>query len=148
MALEGTLSDFGIAEILQLIGTQQKTGILFVEGHGDTEEVQVWFRGGKVIRVEAARRDKRDLVGGMMAAAMVISRDQLSAALEVQKKTLQRVGDILVEQGVVTSELLQEFTDLQTRETLYHLTERTPSQSTDLITSRYTAIPRGKAPTI
>jgi hypothetical protein len=114
MALEGTLSDFGIAEILQLIGTQQKTGILFVEGHGDTEEVQVWFRGGKVIRVEAARRDKRDLVGGMMAAAMVISRDQLSAALEVQKKTLQRVGDILVEQGVVTSELLQEFTDLQT----------------------------------
>ena len=121
MALEGTLSDFGIAEILQLIGTQQKTGILFVEGHGDTEEVQVWFRGGKVIRVEAARRDKRDLVGGMMAAAMVISRDQLSAALEVQKKTLQRVGDILVEQGVVTSELLQEFTDLQTRETLYQL---------------------------
>lgn len=121
MALEGTLADFGIGEILQLIGSQQKTGILFVEGTGETEEVQVFFRGGKVIRCDVARRDKRDLIGNMMAAAMVISREQLAAALETQKKTLARVGDILVEEGTITPELLQEFTDLQTRETLARL---------------------------
>ncbi len=121
MALEGTLADFGIGEILQLIGSQQKTGILFVEGTGDTEEVQVFFRGGKVIRVDVARRDKRDLIGNMMAAAMDKSRDQLAAALDAQKKTLKRVGDILVEEGTITPELLQEFTDLQTRETLARL---------------------------
>ena len=121
MALEGTLADFGIGEILQLIGSQQKTGILFVEGTGETEEVQVFFRGGKVIRCDVARRDKRDLIGNMMAAAMVISRDQLSSALDTQKKTLKRVGDILVEEGTVTPELLQDFTELQTRETLARL---------------------------
>lgn len=121
MALEGTLADFGIGEILQLIGSQQKTGILFVEGTGETEEVQVFFRGGKVIRCDVARRDKRDLIGNMMAAAMVISREQLGAALDTQKKTLKRVGDILVEEGTVTPELLQEFTELQTRETLGRL---------------------------
>jgi hypothetical protein len=121
MALEGTLADFGIGEILQLIGSQQKTGILFVEGTGETEEVQVFFRGGKVIRCDVARRDKRDLIGNMLAAAMVISREQLSAALETQKKTLKRVGDILVEEATITPEILQEFTDLQTRETLARL---------------------------
>lgn len=121
MALEGTLADFGIGEILQLIGSQQKTGILFVEGTGETEEVQVFFRGGKVIRCDVARRDKRDLIGNMLAAAMVISREQLAAALETQKKTLKRVGDVLVEEGVITGEILQEFTDLQTRETLARL---------------------------
>lgn len=121
MALEGTLADFGIGEILQLIGSQQKTGILYVEGTGDTEEVQVYFRGGKVIRCDVARRDKRDFIGNMMAAAMVITKDQLNAAFEIQKKTLERVGDILVREGTVTPELLQEFTDLQTRETLYKL---------------------------
>lgn len=121
MALEGTLADFGIGEILQLIGSQQKTGILVVEGAGETDEVQVFFRGGKVIRVDVTRRDKRDLIGNMMAAAMVISRDQLATALDVQRKTLKRVGDILVEEGTVTPELLQEFTELQTRETLARL---------------------------
>ena len=38
MGLQGALSDFGIAEILQLIGSQQKTGVLHVEG-GPEEEV-------------------------------------------------------------------------------------------------------------
>ncbi len=121
MALEGTLSDFGIGEILQLIGSQQKTGILFVEGTGETEEVQVYFRSGKVIRCDVARRDKRDLIGNMMAAAMVISREQLNAALDIQKRTAKRVGDVLLEEGTITPELLQEFTDLQSRETLYKL---------------------------
>jgi len=121
MALEGTLRDFGIAEILQLIGTQQKTGILFVDGTGDTEEVQIWFRGGRVIRVETALRDKRDPLGAMLVAAMVVTREQLQSAQAVQKKTLQPVGDLLIEQGAITSELHQEFIDLQTRETLYQL---------------------------
>lgn len=121
MALEGTLNDFGIAEILQLIGTQQKTGILFVEGTGETEEVQVWFRGGKVIRVETALRDKRDALGAMLVAAMVVTREQLQIAQATQKKTLQPIGDLLVEQGALAPEIHQEFVDLRTRETLYQL---------------------------
>jgi len=32
MALRGTLRDFSLGEILQLIGYQRKTGILTVEG--------------------------------------------------------------------------------------------------------------------
>ncbi len=121
MALEGTLQDFGVGEILQLIGTQQKTGILFVEGTGEIEEVQIYFRTGKVIRVDAARRDKRDPIGQMMSAATAITKDQLATAVAVQKKTLQRVGDILLEQEAVTADLLTEFVELYAKETLYRL---------------------------
>ena len=122
MALQGSLSDFGIAEILQLIGTQQKTGILHVDGDGE-DGVQIYFSSGRIIRCDVTRRDKRDLIGAMLLSAEVIDHSQLNAALKGQKKSLKRVGDILVEGKIVSPELLREFTDLQTRETLYRLFE-------------------------
>ena len=39
MALEGTFSDFGLAEIFQLIGLQKKTGVLTVRGGEDGQVV-------------------------------------------------------------------------------------------------------------
>ena len=44
MALRGTLKDFGIADILQLIGHQQKTGTLSVKNRD--QEVQIHFLDG------------------------------------------------------------------------------------------------------
>lgn len=123
MALQGSLADFGIADILQLIGTQNKTGILHVEGGDDAEEIQIFFASGRIIRCDVAQRDKRDLLGSMLVAAEAVTRDQLAQALKAQKQTLKRVGDLLVEQGALDRETLQEFTDLQTRETLFRLFE-------------------------
>ena len=56
MALAGTLKDFGIADILQLIGQQQKTGVLHLESKD--QEVQIAFEDGNIVRAEsiAARR--------------------------------------------------------------------------------------------
>ncbi len=123
MALQGSLSDFGIAEILQLIGSQQKTGILHVIGADDADEVHIFFASGRIIRCDVARRDKRDSLGAALLAAEVIDRDQLTAAQKEQKSTLKRVGDLLVEHGALTADVLQDFSDLQTRETLYRLFE-------------------------
>ncbi len=47
MALKGTLKDFGIADILQLIGQQQKTGVLMLTQRGDT--VAVTFKDGSAV---------------------------------------------------------------------------------------------------
>lgn len=123
MALQGSLSDFGIAEILQLIGSQTKTGILHVEGGPQEEEIQVYFSAGRIIRCDVSRRDKRDLLGTRLLAADLITKDQLAEALKKQKQSLKRVGDVLVEAGAIKQEDLLEFTDLQMRETLYRLFE-------------------------
>ena len=124
MALQGTLTDFGIGEIFQLVGQQQKTGILIVEdGPDDTAKVELYFLGGKILQCQAARRDKRDLLGTMLVAAEAITQAQLNQGLKQQKRTGKRIGETLVEQGVLDQEALDEFTDLQTRETLYKLFE-------------------------
>ncbi|HVO30201.1 MAG TPA: DUF4388 domain-containing protein, partial [bacterium] len=51
MALKGTLKDFGISDIFQLIQQQQKAGILVMK---DKEhEVRILFDTGKIVGAES-----------------------------------------------------------------------------------------------
>jgi hypothetical protein len=119
MALKGTLKDFGIADILQLIGQQQKTGILSLTNKG--ESVNVSFKDGNIVRAESTSRNRKDLIGTMLVAANLITESQLEFALETQKRTLQRLGDVLVGQGSIPAEKFKSMVALQTSETLYKL---------------------------
>ena len=119
MALKGTLKDFGIADILQLIGQQQKTGHLVLSNKGDA--VTVSFQDGNIVRAESSSRTRKDLIGSMLLNAELISEAQLEMALETQKRTLQRLGDVLVTQKVIVAERFKEMVQLQTSETLFRL---------------------------
>jgi hypothetical protein len=119
MALRGTLKDFGIADIFQLIGHQGKTGVLSVKNRD--QEVNIYFKDGSVVRAESSTRQKRELLGSMLVRAEVLTDAQLAEALETQQKTLKRLGDILVEASTVDAKTLRAFAKLQTTETIYRL---------------------------
>lgn len=120
MALTGTLQDFGITDIFQLIGQQGKSGVLHLRSE-DGEEVHISFHNGAVVGAEHVGRRHRELLGRMLVRARLITEKDLSRALETQKRTLRRLGDILVEEGVITREVLREMTQLQVTETLASL---------------------------
>jgi hypothetical protein len=119
VALKGTLKDFGIAEILQLIGQQAKSGVLHLESRDDV--IHIAMADGSVVRAESAGRKAREKLGMLLVRAELIDQSQLDSALDLQKRTLRRLGDILVELGYVTVEQLREITALQTTETVYKL---------------------------
>jgi hypothetical protein len=119
MALNGTLRDFGIADILQLIAQQQKTGTLHLEAKD--QEVHIGFQDGVIVQAESTTRRRKDLFGTMLVRAEIISEQQLEEALETQKRTLQRLGDVLVSTGVITKERYRQMAQLQFNETLYRL---------------------------
>jgi hypothetical protein len=119
MALQGTLGDFGIADIFQLIGQQQKTGVLHLKSKDD--EVRISFKDGNVVRAESSTRKRKELLGYMLARSGLITTAQLESALEEQRRTLKRLGDILVSSGVLQRAALKEMTHLQTTETVYPL---------------------------
>ena len=52
--VEGTLKDFGIADILQLIGQQQKTGALHLRAK--EQEVDILFKDGNVVGATGTTR--------------------------------------------------------------------------------------------
>ena len=52
MALEGTIRDFGLPDIFQLIGLQRKTGHLTLANEKDDESVTVTFENGMVFTLD------------------------------------------------------------------------------------------------
>jgi hypothetical protein len=119
VALKGTLKDFGIAEILQLIGQQAKSGVLHLESRDDL--IHIAIADGNVVRAESAGRKTRDRIGNLLVRAAIITPEELGYALDAQKRSLRRLGDILVDLSLVTKQDLRDMTALQTTETVFRL---------------------------
>lgn len=119
MALKGTLKDFGIAEILQLIGQQAKSGVLHLESRDDV--IHIAIADGSVVRAESAGRKARERLGNLLVRAEIITEEELTYALDAQKRSLRRLGDILMELKLVSKQDLRDMTALQTTETVFKL---------------------------
>lgn len=119
MALEGTLKDFSLADIFQLIGLQRKTGVLTLKGSEDT--VTVTFLDGKVVAADSLKRKIEDRIGHVLVRTGYLTPAQLERALEIQKETLQRIGFILTHNDIISSEELREALQLQILQVIYRL---------------------------
>lgn len=119
MALSGTIQDFGVADIFQLISQQVKTGRLSLSN--GVETVMVLFREGAVVHAENATTPGERLFGNLLLRADLIEPWQLERGLEEQQRTLKRIGSVLIELGFVDEEAVVEFARLQMTETLYSL---------------------------
>jgi uncharacterized protein DUF4388 len=119
MALEGTLRDFSLADILQLIGLQRKTGVLTLRGKDDT--VTVTFLDGKVVGADSLNRRLENRLGTVLIRTGFLTQDQLNRALEIQKETLQRLGFILTHYGIISADSLREAIQLQIMQVVYRL---------------------------
>lgn len=117
MALEGTIKEFGLADIFQLIGLQKKTGILFLKGGDST--VNISFEDGMVVKTEDSEKRPKYQIGRILINRGQITEGQLQEALEIQKSTLQNIGHIFVGQGYITKEQLNDALSFQMCEAIY-----------------------------
>jgi hypothetical protein len=119
MALQGTLKDFSITEIIQLIGQQLKTGILRIRRGKDL--VELHFVDGMIVHVYSNYRGKKDLIGEILVKAQLITEEQLERVLRIQKETLKYLGEILVELQLLTKDHVLKVISTQIYETIYDL---------------------------
>jgi len=119
MALRGTLRDFSLGEILQLIGYQRKTGVLTVEGEQDT--VLVSFVDGHVVAADSVKRPFENRVGSLLVRAGKITPDVLNRALEEQRRTRQRLGSALLARKAISADDLRTALRTQILNLIYRL---------------------------
>ncbi len=119
MALEGSLSDFGLADILQLIYFQRKTGVLALEG--GIEKVKLFFIEGNICGAESKRRLDDNRLGKILLKKGLITDTDLQTALEEQRKTRAKLGNILIKMNLVEKEVLTEILGSQITETVIQL---------------------------
>jgi len=119
MALQGTLKDFSLADIFQLIGLQKKSGVLTLKD--GAEVVTVSFLDGSVVSADSLPKRMEDRLGTVLVKSQQITEEQLQSALKLQKQTLKRLGTVLVEQKYIGPAALKEALRIQVSQTVYRL---------------------------
>jgi hypothetical protein len=117
VALEGTIKDFGLPDIFQLIGLQRKTGTLTLQS--DKEEVTVTFENGMVVMADSSAKRLEDRLGHVLVKQGRVSAARLEEALQTQKATLQRLGHILVTSNAITAKDLREALQVQVSQIVF-----------------------------
>ncbi len=119
MALRGTLGDFSLTDILQLIGLQRKTGVLILQR--DDDRIVLGFHDGQIVSAESMSRPVESRVGHLLVGVGKLTEARLAEALKIQKQTLQRLGHVLVDRRWVDRDTIKHHLTLQITETVYEL---------------------------
>ena len=119
MALEGTLRDFHLSDIFQLISIQKKTGTLSLRDRD--EMVTVSFKDGNIVAADSSRKGMEGRLGQVLVKSGRITEMNLARALTIQKETLQRLGHILVERGFIGESDLKDALTIQVSQLVYRL---------------------------
>ena len=119
MALRGSLEVFGLADILQLIHFQRKSGVLTLEGERD--RVKLFFLEGNIVGAISKKRQEDVRLGKVLLKRGVLKDEDLQIALEEQRKTGKKLGSILVKKGVVDKEHIKDVLTGQVTETVLQI---------------------------
>lgn len=120
MALRGNLKDFSLPDVFQLVQLSGKTGVLRIAGV--ESEGSIWFRDGEVFFAQSNWR--REQLGERLVSAQRITPAALARALElraVEPEGGRRLGEILVNEGYITQQVLESFVQEQIQDTIFDL---------------------------
>lgn len=119
MAFKGTLREFKVPDILQLISLQKKNGILtFTSQEGF---ITLIFSSGTMIGVDAFPKKLELRVGNVLVKQELVSEEMLKRALAIQKRTNQKVGEILIGMGLIDEGTIRTALSNQAREIVLSL---------------------------
>jgi hypothetical protein len=119
MALEGSIEEFGLPEIFQMILLQKKEGVLKLTH--DKTTLFVEFSQGQIISAGDGEQDAR--LADNLIRAEKINGDQLKALLRAQKRDNQALAQALVQSEHLTAEEVKKINRTLTEETVFSLFE-------------------------
>lgn len=119
MALEGSLKEFGLADILQLIYFQRKSGVLTIQSRSD--RIRIGFHEGNIVSAESRRKLYDNRLGRILVREGVVSIDNLKRVIEEQKKSGHKLGHILVARKLVSADKIRKHLTGQITEMVVHI---------------------------
>lgn len=118
MSLSGNLKTVAFPDILQLLATGKKTGVL--ECHTSTREKEVAFKDGNIVFASSVN-SAEDLLGNMLLKRGRISKVDLERAISLHKQTGRQLGTTLIDMGLFDKNEIAECLKLQIEEIVYNL---------------------------
>lgn len=116
--LEGSLEHFALPDVFRLVAQNKVTGALKVARASG--EGTVFFREGEVYF--AFSNLTKEFLGQRLVNAKLITEGQLLRMLDEQKKAGEkRIGDLLVEKGFLSKDLLDTFLKEQIQDAIFSM---------------------------
>lgn len=115
MALRGTVIDYGLADVLQLISQRSRSGRLRLEQ--GSELLDLHLAHGTIVDVRTDRSHD-GAVGSRLVQAGLLSEDRLGRALAERAHTGRSIGHILVDGGWVELSAIRQQATLHRWDTL------------------------------
>lgn len=115
MAIKGSLTEATLPDVIQLLSFSLRSGCLSVTDGKNFGNI--FIKDGKIIY--ATLLNRKDRLGDILVRQQVIDESILNSALEEQKRTNKRIGEILVENGYITKEILERELANQIAETIF-----------------------------
>lgn len=115
MALEGTIADYGLGDVMQLLARGRRSGRLRLSGEHDTLEMHL--ASGHIAGIHSDRPASAEL-GSRMVRAGVLSESNLGWALAKRVETGRELGSILIEADLIDPDELELQTELHEWELL------------------------------
>jgi len=111
MALQGNLHDFSVNEILQLLGSQKKTGCLVLEWN--TERAHVHVLDGRIISTRTPGMKPDDPLLQFLLKVHRLSDEQRRGLLSIHKESSRDLEDLLVTGRYLDVEEIKLFIERQ-----------------------------------
>lgn len=118
MSLSGNLKTVSFSDILQLLATGKKTGVL--EVNTSSRQKEIAFKNGNIIHASSLNTSE-DLLGNMLLRRGKISKTDLERAISLHKQSGRQLGTTLVDMNLFGKEEIAECLKLQIEEIVYNL---------------------------
>ena len=121
MAIEGPLRELGIHDVFQLLDLSRKTGVLRVSSELRNNAGTIYFEDGAIMYAEI--RSNPHPLGSLLLRTGRVNEADLERARDMQLRggDRRRIGEILVELGVVTPRELQRQVRFQIEEVVFEV---------------------------
>jgi uncharacterized protein DUF4388 len=119
MALQGNLRDFSVPEILQLLGSQKKTGCLTMEWN--SERAMVYLHEGQIVSTRSPGLTREDSLLAFLLKVHRITEEQHKGLVAIQKESNRDAEELLQTGGYLTAVELTEFLERLMLDDLMHL---------------------------
>ena len=120
MALQGNLRDFAASEILQLLGTQKKTGCLTLEWN--TERAVVFVHEGRIISTRRLGMAQDDPLLRFLVKVHRLSKEQHRGILTLQRESNRDLEDLLINGRYLDQDELAAYVERQILDDLMRVT--------------------------
>lgn len=112
----GTLDEYSIGDLLQLIKLQKRTGELNIESNEN--KIAIYCIDGNINDIFWKNRPERKKLAKTLIRKQILSKEEAILALGHQKKSVHRLGTILYTMGLVSKEKLSKELALHTVEVM------------------------------